>query len=607
MPRRNSDIRVQIYESEYRAIVAEARRLPQTETGGDLYGTFTHGSNPIICLASGPGPVVRHEQTHFEQDSRFTTFWESRLTRDFGLQYIGSWHSHHFLGLQEPSSGDVGAAQIYAQQHNRQTTLEIIVNHQLMGSMGRRDEQKFSTTLRPYFYSDAQNARTERFILASFVSLAGVSPFRQQLDRNDLASFNLISWQQAAGFTLPVVQAPQNASSPVADDNNDVVVPDALGIALRSIENEVQEFNIQESNTAYLLSITLRYKGYILALPIQKSPELQIMQVNLIDQARDINENISARLHNIRGIHFSINANNRNVLLKIVRAIPSIHQEVVEEKRATMKAELSNAKQREEEVLALRRKLQEQNTISQQLDEQRQNAQQELNKLRIETQSQLDSRTAEIQQLMVQLSIAQQRLADQRNSVQNMQAFREEIDNQRRLTEQERIEAQQQFEGLQGQITLLKARIQEANEEREKHQQIEAQLNEKQQQLEAQKGRAQELERRLQEYELKFAAQDQLQVRFEDAQKQIAAQQHEATKLQIFLDSTYKLLVSLKTKSERRRQLWFPNRNKDGPDELVEQKKERRERIVTAAILAIILAIILIFMFDRLRIFNVIK
>ncbi len=77
---------------------------------------------PVIWLTSGPGPKAKHLSTHFEQESAFTSDWQRRLMGHFGIQYIGSWHSHHTLSLNHPSSGDVKAAMAYAVRHGRQRT-----------------------------------------------------------------------------------------------------------------------------------------------------------------------------------------------------------------------------------------------------------------------------------------------------------------------------------------------------------------------------------------------------------------------------------------------------------------------------------------------------
>ncbi|HKV56919.1 MAG TPA: hypothetical protein VJO32_01510 [Ktedonobacteraceae bacterium] len=591
MSGRNTDIRVQIYESEYKAIVAEARRLPKIETGGDLYGTFTHGSNPIIWLASGPGPKAHHENAHFEQDTSFTTYWEGRLTREFGLQYIGSWHSHHFIGLQEPSGGDVGAAEVYAQQHNRQTTLEIIVNHQRAGI--RQGEQEFTTTLRPYFYPNAQRARMERFVLASFVPLSGISPIRQQLGSDVLSQFNVISWKKAASIQFPAAQVSQNPASQMVGDDDAVVIPDILGRELQDIAGDVQDFDIQQKSGVFLVSITLR-NACILALALQKSPNLRITQVNLIDQSRDINENISTKLHDERLIHFSINQSNRGVLRRLVREVPSIHGEVVriaEEKRhrAIQRQDEQPVpdrsrglltQQRNEELLEAQRQVQKQRV--QELDEQLRAAQSDLNSLRIESQSQLNKQESEIEQLKAELDAAKQRLTAY---AENMRVLME--------ASNQRSEQQQQLDDLRSSVIDYENRLLEAQKELANRQQLGVQLNEAQRQIEAQQHNAEVLERRLGDFQARLAAHEQLEAQLNKAQQQLEAQQCEVSELQVELNNARSQLQVFKEKADRRRLLSIriPGRNRDGP---VNPAGKEKDALMTIVIIATLIVIVVV-------------
>lgn len=607
MSRRNTEVRVQIYESEYRAIVAEAQRLPETETGGDLYGTFTHGSNPIIWLASGPGPHVRHEHTHFEQDSTFTTYWESRLTQEFGLQYIGSWHSHHFLGLEEPSGGDVGAAQLYARQHNRHITLEIIVNHRHTGT--KRGEQPFNTTLRPYFYPNAQNAQMERFILATFVPLAGVSPIRQRLGANELATFNIVNWQRASGFQLPSAPVPQNAQSQITQSvhvDDAIIMPDLLGNELQSIADEIQDFNITVTGNAFLVSVTLQ-NSCILALVIQQQPDLRIVQVNLIDTSRDINENISRVLHDEMGMHFSLNQHNRGVLRKIVRVAPSLHRKIADQKHlAAVELELRRAKQQADEYntqkrgkdsttqqtngesLATQQQLQEQLDTAQLLDVQRQQLLREIESLRMEVQNQAEGRKLEIMQLTNQLAIAQQQLADQQSNEQRLAALHETSTQQQEFIEH-------QLNASRHDIQTLEQQLQEAQRELTNRSQIEVQLNESQQ-------KAQKLEARLADFQTQFAMQQQLEAQLKDKQRQLDVQRGEVSKLEAELHETKKKLEAARIETEKRRQHWYLIRNRGGPESVTaEENKETNisVKIVFATILLIVLVagVAIIFLF----------
>ena len=79
---------------------------PDCETGGDLFGFFTHSGHPVVQYVLGPGPGARRTTTSFFQDRDFLVE-AGRLLRDLhGLQHIGEWHSHHRLGLYRPSTGD---------------------------------------------------------------------------------------------------------------------------------------------------------------------------------------------------------------------------------------------------------------------------------------------------------------------------------------------------------------------------------------------------------------------------------------------------------------------------------------------------------------------
>jgi hypothetical protein len=162
---------IHIFDSELRLIAAEANKYPNAETGGDLYGLFTHGVVPVIWLASGPGPFSKRNGTQFEQDTEFMSRWQATLFDRFGIQYVGSWHSHHQLGLNRPSGGDVAAAQKYAVQHRRSRTLELLVNLE-------SQSHGLVPVLRPYFYDSAASGRHS--LLGARV-LEGTSPLRPLL------------------------------------------------------------------------------------------------------------------------------------------------------------------------------------------------------------------------------------------------------------------------------------------------------------------------------------------------------------------------------------------------------------------------------------------
>ena len=77
------------------------------ETGGSLFGAWSHTGKPLIYAVSGPGPGAQHNRTSFFPCPDHMAHLGGLLFQGAGLQHIGEWHSHHRLGLAEPSHGDI--------------------------------------------------------------------------------------------------------------------------------------------------------------------------------------------------------------------------------------------------------------------------------------------------------------------------------------------------------------------------------------------------------------------------------------------------------------------------------------------------------------------
>ena len=97
-----------IYGSELHAIQEHVLRYPDLETGGSLYGWYSETGLPIIALATGPGRNAMHEATRFHADEQYSMEIGRKMI-DHGLQHVGEWHSHHTLGLAQPSGIDCRA------------------------------------------------------------------------------------------------------------------------------------------------------------------------------------------------------------------------------------------------------------------------------------------------------------------------------------------------------------------------------------------------------------------------------------------------------------------------------------------------------------------
>ena len=79
---------------------------PDSETGGDLFGFWNNRGLPVIVYVSGPGENCYRDSGFFRQDLDFLIGTGNHLFENYGLQHIGSWHSHHKLSLAVPSLHD---------------------------------------------------------------------------------------------------------------------------------------------------------------------------------------------------------------------------------------------------------------------------------------------------------------------------------------------------------------------------------------------------------------------------------------------------------------------------------------------------------------------
>ena len=100
-----------IYEGELEIMARFVTDYPSIETGGDLFGFWTHTGSPVIEYVLGPGETAEHEGAAFYQESSFLKSAGAILHDLHGLQHVGTWHSHHRLGLTVPSSGDSNTMQ----------------------------------------------------------------------------------------------------------------------------------------------------------------------------------------------------------------------------------------------------------------------------------------------------------------------------------------------------------------------------------------------------------------------------------------------------------------------------------------------------------------
>ncbi len=111
-------------------IAGDAHHWRRRETGGAIYGLWTYRGEPVVLLATEAGPGATREAAHFAQDPEYVTAVNRDLWRGCGVQYIGTWHSHHDMPLPNPSGGDVRQVRGLAGRNGLQRMVQIILTRE---------------------------------------------------------------------------------------------------------------------------------------------------------------------------------------------------------------------------------------------------------------------------------------------------------------------------------------------------------------------------------------------------------------------------------------------------------------------------------------------
>ncbi|MCK4341178.1 MAG: hypothetical protein KAY37_05580 [Phycisphaerae bacterium] len=183
-----------IYESELRVLAGVSASWGDVEAGGDLSGLLSHGGHAVVLLALPPGPNARHEALHFAQDLAHFRRIANIIDRRFGLQIVGGHHSHHSLGIDQPSGGDVAQVRSITSKNNIRRWVEVITTHHPVApegpgrgrcTRGRRkarqgDSCKDGVNIRINSFS-YPHAPSGRYCRCPIRVIKGISPIRQAL------------------------------------------------------------------------------------------------------------------------------------------------------------------------------------------------------------------------------------------------------------------------------------------------------------------------------------------------------------------------------------------------------------------------------------------
>lgn len=155
---------VGVYERELDRMKEMVLEYPNIETGGDLFGFWTHSGAPVIQFVLGPGPKSTHMVTSFYQDVNFLRTNGEYLNRRHGFQHIGEWHSHHTMSLNHPSGGDEATIHSALSNYGFQRFLLCIANIERDGNV----------SFQPYLFEAGRST----YKAAKWNIFSGESPFR---------------------------------------------------------------------------------------------------------------------------------------------------------------------------------------------------------------------------------------------------------------------------------------------------------------------------------------------------------------------------------------------------------------------------------------------
>jgi hypothetical protein len=185
-----------IYQGELDYISRCVLDYPEIETGGDLFGFWTHTGSPVIQYVIGPGKQANHQQAFFNQELEYLSEYGQILRAGHSLQHIGQWHSHHQLGLAEPSQHDISTVCTGINQYRLNQFFLVIANI-----------RQQSSTVNGFLFRSAQN---RQFDYAGWEVMDGESPIRKQVD----AAYPNLAYQPVTGAAaISNLTAPQLVSN----------------------------------------------------------------------------------------------------------------------------------------------------------------------------------------------------------------------------------------------------------------------------------------------------------------------------------------------------------------------------------------------------------
>lgn len=217
------------------------------ETGGDLFGLWE--PTPTIYFASRAGPNAVREVAHFRLDVEYLRELSDLFAAEWSIRYLGDWHSHHRLGLREPSPGDRQRIQRVAGRNGFEGMAEIIVTLQ------DEREDRPDVCFHPWVYAlDEEQPGPSELVI-----LPGLSPVREALAlRASLPEQELLPASEAALSCIGLADSTADQIETEAEQLVDAMARELISQARRALESEAGEF-VEEYPSPF---------GVVLAVPI---------------------------------------------------------------------------------------------------------------------------------------------------------------------------------------------------------------------------------------------------------------------------------------------------------------------------------------------------
>lgn len=265
-----------IFESEIclaagNALAWGAERL---ETGADLLGGLSNAGTSIIQLAVPPAACAVHQSAHYAQSVQHFRKLIALAYEQLRLEYEGDIHSHHFLGLAHPSSGDAHSMHSLRRRNNLGQVVQFILTIEQSrnatedrkatrdrlseSSEGSRNPTRRPSRLSPQAQCSHIRVRAHAFIYTHETDptyeecridvISGKSPFRLAVEQNPDPRFRCFDFSTAPLSLSQIVLGSGEADAVCATASKSFVIP-------RSIEGQLAKLPVHVQETAKLVPV----------------------------------------------------------------------------------------------------------------------------------------------------------------------------------------------------------------------------------------------------------------------------------------------------------------------------------------------------------------